>query len=137
MSIYNSVEIARLSSEVENIKQKQEFLIEDMMEIKEDMKEHNRRMKHITESFEEIKNMASVIQYENLLMMMTSLFRSEIREKRDMVLRMAEGIYKGLSGTLSPAIMNPSDLMPTLQRLKDAASKTTIQTFKLNDVPYL
>ena len=56
-------------------------------------------------------------------MMMTTLFRSEIRNKRDMVLRMAEGIYKDLSGTLSPAIMNPSELMPTLSRLKDAASK--------------
>ena len=89
MSIYNSVEIARLSSEVEDIKQKQEFLIEDMAEMKEDMKEHNQRMKHIQESFEEIKEIASVLQYENLLMLMTTLFRSEIRDKRDMVLRMA------------------------------------------------
>ena len=33
MSIYNSVEISRLSTEVEDLKQKQEFLIDDMAEV--------------------------------------------------------------------------------------------------------
>ena len=94
-----------------------------MEEVKEDMRKHDQRMENIQAAFDKIRDSATIAHYENLLMLMTTLFRSEIRDKRDMVLRMAEGIYKGLSGTLSPAIMNPSDLMPTLQRLKDAASK--------------
>ena len=106
MSIYNSVEISRPSTEVEDLKQKQEFLIEDLEEVKQEVKEHNMKMKHLEESFNKIREIATVGQYENLLMMMTTLFRSEIRDKRDMVLRMAEGIYKGFSGTVSPSIMN-------------------------------
>ena len=55
-----------------------------------------KEMNFIEAANEEIKESISVNQYENVLMMMTTLFRSEIRDKRDMVLCMAEGIYKGL-----------------------------------------
>ena len=81
MSIYNSVEIQRLSSEVEDIKQKQEFLIEDMQEVKEDMSKHDQRMKNIQAAFDKIRDSATIAHYENLLMLMTTLFRSE-RDKR-------------------------------------------------------
>ena len=54
MSIYNSVEIQRLSSEVEDTKQKQEFLIEDMEEVKEDIREHDKRMRFMEAALDEI-----------------------------------------------------------------------------------